>query len=312
MQRWEWAGRSVPELGDELPPVTRGFAWQFRGREQRLRVRLPMWLYTYYLSRPRSPDHRVYVADPLDHHLIGDIASKIDAYARRNRLTNSERIEFTTSFVHRLEYVPDNVSTPHDDYPRYPVETLVHRGGDCEDASILLAALLRALGYEVGLLLLPGHLQVGVVRNPSCPGVYYEHAGCRYYVLEATGSGWQLGEMPPEHEGESGEVLPLSEVPVLFHRWSAATTTDSRVEGVVHVTNLGSGPADRSIGLVQFKTDTGRVTGTRTWPLDGLGVAETRAFEFDMHLSNPERSEARVRLFVNGHVHDESVCAGDI
>jgi len=47
---------------------------------------------------------------------------------------------------------------------KYPVETPVERG-DCEDKSILLAAILRALGYRTALLVFPddpGHMAVGV------------------------------------------------------------------------------------------------------------------------------------------------------
>lgn len=305
MQR-RWQGRSGPDVSDGLPTITRGFSWDFRGRQQRLRVRIPMWLYAHYLARPRSPDHGIYVIDPFDDRVIEDIASAIDAYAQRNSFSDDSRVEFATQFVQHLEYVPDDVSTPYNDYPRYPVETLVHRGGDCEDASILLASILQALGEEVGLLRLPGHLQVGVVRDGSYPGAHYEHGGECYYVLEATGGGWRLGEAPPEHEGQRGEVLPLSAVPLLLHRWSAAAGEDGEVAGVVHVTNLGSASAERAVGLVQFETATGGWTGNRTWVLDGIGVAETRAFEFQVRPSSTELQAARVRLFVNGHLHDES------
>lgn len=306
MQQRGWQGGSVSDLNDKLPPVTRGFTWDFRRREQLLRIRIPMWLYIHYLARPRSPDYGVYVMDPFDDRIIREIASTMKAYARRNGLSTDEQLEFATYFVHQLEYVPDDVSTSFDDYPRYPVETLVHRGGDCEDASILLAAILEAMGEKVGFIRFPEHLQVGIVRDGSYPGAYYEHGGQRYYTLEATGGGWQLGELPPEYVGKNAEILPLSKVPVLLHRWSAATTNDSEISGAVHVTNLGSAPADSAIGLVQFESVSGMSVGNQTFSLDGIGADETRTFEFKFHLSDSEPIAARVRLFVDGQIHDES------
>jgi hypothetical protein len=269
-----------------------------------------MWLYVYYLSRPRSPDYRTYAADPFDDKIIDAIAAAIGRYADRNGFSDEDRIKFATSFVHRLEYVPDDVSTPHEHYPRYPVETLVHRGGDCEDASVLLAAILHALGYKVGFLLLPRHLQVGVVRDPSFPGAFYEYRGQNYYVLEATGEGWQLGEMPPEYKGESGEVLPLSNIPILFHQWSATATENSRLGGTVHVTNLGNGPASRATGYIEFKPETGGIVGSRIWDLDGIAAGETRGLDFDMNSSGTTRLQGRLQLFVDGDLHDESTCWG--
>lgn len=47
------------------------------------------------------------------------------------------------------------------EYPKYPIETLVEKRGDCEDRAILAAALLKRMGYEVALLVLPTHVAQG-------------------------------------------------------------------------------------------------------------------------------------------------------
>ena len=49
-----------------------------------------------------------------------------------------------------------------DEYWAYPMETLFHRMGDCEDTSILLCALYCASGYDSSLVRVPGHVVVGV------------------------------------------------------------------------------------------------------------------------------------------------------
>lgn len=301
-----WSGQSGAKPDTILPDITRGFTWTFRGRDQRLRIRIPMWLYIYYLARPRSTDYSLYLMDPFDQPVISAIASQLSKYAQRNRLTELETIGFAAAMIHSLEYVPDDVSTSHNNYPRYPVETLVHRGGDCEDASILLASILRALHYEVGLIQLPGHLQVGIVRDHSFPGTYYTFDSKRYYVLEATGDGWSVGEMPPDEKGKTGTVIPGAMTPLLVHQWSASTTPNDHVSGTVVVTNLGNAAVNNGTVLLQFRTSSGRTAGVKTWPLDDTRPNETQAFEFDTKVTDTSDTRGRVRIFLNGELHDES------
>lgn len=305
MQR-RWRGQSGGGTDANHPTISRGFTWTFRGRSQRLRIRIPMWLYTYYLGRPRNSDYTIYLMDPFDESVVSAVASQLSKYSRWNNLTELETIDFAAALVHSLEYVPDNVSTPYDNYPRYPIETLVHRGGDCEDASILLASILRALNYEVGLILLPGHLQVGIIRDHSFPGTYYNFAGKRYYVLEATGDGWSVGEMPPDEEGKTGKVIPGTETPILIHRWSAHTNSNDYVFGTVTVTNLGNAAVNNGLVLLQFRTISGRKVGVQTWSLDDTHPNETQSFEFKIKVNQTSDVRGSVRIFLNGELHDES------
>lgn len=80
-------------------------------------------------------------------------------------------------------------------------------GGDCEDKSILLAAILRAMGHRIALHFEgnPGHMAVGV-ECPDCWGSYYQKDGDRYFYLESTDFGWSIGEIPPEFQGKGALV----------------------------------------------------------------------------------------------------------
>jgi len=67
-------------------------------------------------------------------------------------MTSRETIDFVGSFVQQLPYTSDRVTTPYDEYPRFPLETLYEKGGDCEDTAILAATILKEMGYDVGNL----------------------------------------------------------------------------------------------------------------------------------------------------------------
>ncbi|HEX3012335.1 MAG TPA: transglutaminase-like domain-containing protein, partial [Syntrophomonadaceae bacterium] len=115
------------------------------------------------------------------------------------------------AFVQSFPYVSDSISTPSDEYPRYPVETLLQKEGDCEDTAILTAVLLNELGYGSALLYLPdqGHMAVGILGNENVEGSYYEKDGQRYYYLETTAVGWHIGEIPDDCQDADAMVFPL-------------------------------------------------------------------------------------------------------
>jgi transglutaminase-like putative cysteine protease len=65
-----------------------------------------------------------------------------------------------------LRYVPDPTSPFTDqaksrtavDYLQFPAQTLAYKAGDCDDLSILYAAMLEATGVEAAFITIPGHI----------------------------------------------------------------------------------------------------------------------------------------------------------
>jgi len=120
-----------------------------------------------------------------------------------------------------MPYTSDSVTTGYDEYPRYPVETLVDGGGDCEDSSILAAALLSEMGYGTILIVLPGHMALGIKGSDNIFGAYYEYNGDRYYYVETTSSGFGVGEIPSEYKNSKARFFTMNPLPTISGKMSS-------------------------------------------------------------------------------------------
>ena len=86
---------------------------------------------------------------------------------------------------------------------RFPVETMCERTGDCEDTSILAAAVLRRLGHHVAIAVMPEHAALGVEAPPGIPGHFATVHGHRMYYCETTAAGFFVGELPDSVDPDS-------------------------------------------------------------------------------------------------------------
>jgi len=131
------------------------------------------------------------------------------AYGTRSSLMDQSFATFVLGFVQVcFDYPPHSFSVEADqflygkgDYFAFPLQTLFHGMGDCEDTSILAAALFKALGFNAGVVIIPGHAVAAVGLDEYEPGPYsitsYDIlsqtvGGVDYYACETT-SGTFLG-----------------------------------------------------------------------------------------------------------------------
>lgn len=189
------------------------YEWNFAGTNWRLTLPVSLSLYVEYVERPRPILGAAYVdmaKDPKDDVYIDNLIQQINSTVLKSGFTEVQKLNFVISFVQNLPYTVDAETTPYDEYPRYPIQTLFDRGGDCEDTSILAVALLDRMGYDTALLHLENaqHMAVGVSIAVGY-GSYYNYDGKRYYYLETTGEGWQIGEIPPSVINTTAYVYPL-------------------------------------------------------------------------------------------------------
>lgn len=224
--------------------VTIKYEWIYGNSDWAWELDIPLSVYELYRSIPRAPtmDYSVYITHPYDDEYINTLASKFQQAADLKSYDEFQTVEFTAAFVQNLEYTDDSVTSSYDEYPRYPIETLFNKGGDCEDTSILLASILRSMGYDVVLIELSNHCAVGVSGEDTLHGTYWEYDGGKYFYIETTDSGWGIGELPDVYRNASAYIFPMIPTPVISHEWYMENKTYYS-ELTVTITNLGSAAA---------------------------------------------------------------------
>jgi hypothetical protein len=180
--------------------------WNKKTWTWNLELSYDLYYHMSTLPRIRSyDDWAEYTVDPI----VADLATGLKNTADLEGYDSYQTVSFILAFVQSLPYTSDDVTTGFDDYPRYPIETLVDGGGDCEDSSFLFAGILKKLDYGVCLINPPGHVAVGVLSGGSLTGTYYELDGSRYYYCETTDGGWDIGDCPHKYKNEKANLIKL-------------------------------------------------------------------------------------------------------
>lgn len=206
----------LSDLQDYLDSIiiTHHYTWHYQIRYWNLDLPISMLDYIESKERARATEWSSYVdvvKDTKDDSYIYQVVSRLNEIVSERNLTETETLDLVVSFVVGLPYVVSDMTAPYDASPRYPIETLFEREGDSEDTSILVAALLYRMGFDVALIILEddAHMAVGV-SLVGYGGSYYEYDGKRYYYLETTSLVWGVGVVPPLFAGSNAQVLPLS------------------------------------------------------------------------------------------------------
>lgn len=294
------AGPGAPLEREALP---RTFRWSYAGTGFILDVHLDRGLYEAYHARARSFNvggYAQYATDPRDDATLAALARDLLHAARATGFPDAAVPDFLLAFVQSLAYAPDNATSAYDDYPRYPVETLVEARGDCEDTSILYAALLDALGYRAALLLYPGHMVAGV-DVPVASGEVVVAGDARYAYAETSASGWRLGEAPERFRGVQPRVLPVRDAAIPEFSW---TYRDDPETGALHVQvvlyNNGTIAATGLKLWLALETSGGEVWNQET--LSGLSVSPGDAVVrvVALELTAPAGTQVRLRAVLVG------------
>lgn len=244
--------------------ITRTYEWEYDGTEFWIKNEYYKEDYELYSQRSRSRDYDQFANDPYDDELISQVTTQLEYLAAEGGYSRDEIPYIATAFVQSLPYVSDSASAGYDEYPRFPFETLYHGGGDCEDSSILLASLLHEMGYGVALITLPDHMAVGVHGDESISGSYYDYNGIKYFYLETTNSGWDVGVIPDEYRNAEAIITPIGygypQLKIDFTGSSQRQAVYTYVDLDIEIINVGSATAEDVIIYTSLEaTDEGMV-----------------------------------------------------
>jgi hypothetical protein len=211
------------------------------------------------------------------------------------------------TFVQSMLYV--------DDHPagslRYPLETLAEAQGDCKDKSVLAAALLRAMGFNVALLSYsgsPGHVALGLDLDAA--GTSFSSDGTRYYYVEMTGLGWAIGEVPDELKGAVPAIIPVVKNPALQVSVTATATgtTFNLVDYRVQYTVTNQGPSTAKHILLRVRAMALEKGDNVIWDPEQTvelnDLAEGRTISGDMLVMIPAGGQTRFAGIVSAENAD--------
>ncbi len=203
--------RIIDGIVQQRPPNTRQtigkrYVWNFKGKSYTALMTIDIEKYNSYDGKERYDIPQLVEEGRTT---IGNLTREFqNIFKRHSEWSKPDRIDFVLSFVQSLPYTLDDVTTGYDEFRRYAIETLIDGGGDCEDTTILVAAILQGLGEKTALIFMPGHIALGVSGNFN--GVSVTYNGTKYYYCETTGTGWTVGDLPTSFGVTVADIIPLA------------------------------------------------------------------------------------------------------
>lgn len=202
----QYSASSPVQNQDEV--ITRNYNWTYNGYVFTLTVPYSKSVYNYYKRLGHgNPMLERYVSESVNRKIVSEIASLIAYETGRLGFDEFDRVMCAASFVQSLPYISDKETTGFDEYVRYPVETLVDMCGDCDDTAVLTAAILSEMGYDCALLEFKKHVAVGVKGGDGIQGTYFLKNGDKYFYLETTNTGWEIGECLDDYTSSKVNVV---------------------------------------------------------------------------------------------------------
>lgn len=224
----------------------KNYTWDFGNETLSLSFPFPVDYIGFYRERERRRDYDLFASDPYDDEIINDLAHKLKGIGKNKGISDELTIYIIISFVQSLEYTDDKPI----EYPKFPYETIYDNGGDCEDRSFLISALLESIGYHTVLVEFhkEHHIGIGVdcIRGPE--GYSFEFEGRDYCYLEPTEKYWLIGMLPDNLIGVPAKAIPIKKRPLLNVDFSGEVYKENNnlvtAEDIV-ITNLGSATAEK-------------------------------------------------------------------
>jgi hypothetical protein len=203
---------TTPEPTSAPEEITRIYEWTFNNQTYAAYFGVLKSDYDLYKSRPHThgSDYAGYRISVDERICFIELVNRLMDVVVENELSENCSAMAVAGFLQSLPNASLDDAAAYDDYPKYPLETLVDGGGDSEDMSILAANLLEQMGYRTVLLGFPGHMAVGMQgTNESAEGRYYTYNGAQYYYLETMPPLRGLGDIPDEYRNMPATIYTM-------------------------------------------------------------------------------------------------------
>lgn len=205
-------GRNLEPLAlfqDGLPtlpyaPITKTITWKFGGETYSLTYTLNRNMVKYLEERPQT-DVSTYFNESISSEIVQAVIEPLKKIVQEKGFHARQAVAFLHAFVLNGFAYKDDLKTKRGEHTSSIHETLVSDFSDCEDRSILLAALIRGvLGFEVVVLEFPNHITLGVHFPDFIPDEQdevYTYNGKRYLSSDPSCFG-ALGSANPDFKGK--------------------------------------------------------------------------------------------------------------
>lgn len=287
--------------------------WEYNKKSCTISLNINKQLYSYYRYEREHLAYRYQFQDDelppnyysfmLSEHDRPVMQALADEFSR-NADSELKRIDLALSFVQSLPYAHDADSKGTDEYVRFPIETLVDGCGDCEDKVALMTALLYEMNVDFILLVLPEHMAIGVHCDEVEAKRYLLFQEKRYYYMETTMVGWQIGQIPEDYWEARMEAVPVDDTPCLLMKGvkfeskpsSVLTKADCILDVELH--NLGPGKVTDVMLHVRIieRGTTYYLFDEEYYPLSALQEGEQRTETFSFKSLIKENCALEVEL----------------
>lgn len=126
---------------------------------------------------------------------LRNLTKGINDVLEKENMPPGEKLIFLVTFIQNIEYQIPEI-TSYGFLP--PPASLAFKYGDCDTKALLLYGILEALNIDCVMYwsLEYRHAMLGVAANATGSAKMYD--GKRFYFVETTYPGWDIGQLPPE------------------------------------------------------------------------------------------------------------------
>jgi hypothetical protein len=134
---------------------------------------------------------------------LNQVKETLQYFKDKNSLGYAEFAAFTIACVQHTTYLlPDKLFGIYT-----PLEVIQSKTGDCDSRAVLLYSILKDFGYEVCIFYSDyyQHAMLGIAYVGA--GDYVKYGGVKYFFVETTATGWEIGDLPPDWSNTNHWVI---------------------------------------------------------------------------------------------------------